>query len=97
MFTLGPFRVSEIEKLKTILENGQAQYELVADEDLRDELLQKFHQAATAIPKANIGQLDLSYIFVEISPEEFAKVAAEFEKIAILPPSDGTWELSEDD
>jgi hypothetical protein len=97
MITLGPFRIADIDKLREILDTHGAVHELVADEELRDKQTREFHEYATLAPRQAAGTLDLRYIFVEISEDEFKKVAAEFEKLAILPPSDGAWELAEEE
>lgn len=97
MLTIGPFRVTEIEKLKTILEGRHAQFEMYADEDLRDKLMAEFHANTTMNPRTGTGSLDLRYIFFELDPNEFEKAKFELEKLGITPPSDGSWELAEDE
>lgn len=98
MITLGPFRIHEIDKLREVLEARGAQHEFIADEDLRDRLMAEHHESATTLgPRATAGKLDLRYIFIEIEDAEFQKVATEFEKFGIMAPSDGSWELAEED
>ncbi len=97
MYSLGPFRLTDLEPIKAVLEAKQVPYELVADEDMRDELMARHHEVATANPRGAAGQLNLAYIFFEIDPAHFARVQEELEKHGITAPSDGSFELGEAD
>lgn len=96
MITLGPFRISEVDKLKGIMDAKGAVHDFFADEDMKERVLSEHNEVATFSRDA-AGKLDLRYIFIEIDEKEFEKVASEFEKLAIMKPSDGSWELSEED
>ncbi len=95
MITLGPFRISDIEKMSALLEKCGAAYDVYADEDMKEALLAQYNQNATLGPRTSAGTLNLSYIFFELQPGEFDKAAAELEKLGITKPSDGSWELEE--
>lgn len=97
MITLGPFRISDIEKMSALLEKCGAAYEVYADEDMKQDLIAQYNDRATLGPRASAGTLNLSYLFFELTPEEFEKAAAELEKLGITKPSDGSWELGETD
>jgi hypothetical protein len=97
MFTFGPFRISDVEALQSVLDQAGATYELFADEEERDQAMKRFNEEASKNPRAMAGGLDLRYIFLEIAPDEFEKAKGELEKFGITKPSDGSWELSDEE
>lgn len=97
MITLGPFRITDLEKMSALFEKCGAAYEVYADEDMKEALLAQYHDQATLGPRANAGTLNLSYLFFELQPAEYEKAATELEKLGITKPSDGSWELGEGD
>ncbi|HMN69569.1 MAG TPA: hypothetical protein PKC28_13595 [Bdellovibrionales bacterium] len=93
---LGPFRVTEIDQLKGILESRGVKYDFYIDEDVREQTMKEFVQRGGDPSRIGGGSLDLRIVFFEIDPADFPKAAAELEKLGITAPSDGSWELAED-
>lgn len=83
---LGPFSINEVESVKEIFISKKVPFEMLIDEDMRDQ----------EAPRGMAGQLDLKFVFFEISDSDFEKVKSHLEKYAIMELSDGSYELGEE-
>lgn len=92
---LGPFSMNEIESVKGIFESKKVSFEILVDEDLRDQQMAELNALASQNPKALAGQLDLKFIFIEIADADFEKVKPGLENYGIMEYSDGSYELGD--
>jgi hypothetical protein len=85
---LGPFSAIEVETLEELFKLKGVEYQLIVNEQLLKE-----HESA----HGRVFNLGLKFIRFEIADEDFVKVAEEMEKYGIVAPSDGSFELDNED
>ncbi len=94
---LGPFKVFELETIKELLSSSGIEFGLFIDKDLEKKILDQFHERAQTAPRTTAGSLNLSIVYFDISKEDFIKVKEPLKKYGIEAPSDGAFELDEED
>lgn len=92
---IGPFSINEVESVKELLQAKQVAFEMILDEDMKDQQMAEFQSQATQSPRAMAGQLDLRFIFFEIADSDYEKIKSHLEKYGIMEFSDGSYELGE--
>lgn len=97
MIQLGPFQILEAERIQEVLQRAGVSYDFFVDEDLKNHILEDFNSRALTNPRGAAGSLDLRICFFNMELSDFSKVKDEMEKFGITAPSDGSWELGEDD
>jgi hypothetical protein len=91
--TLGPFDISELEQLEALFESKKIDHEIIVNEDKLKEIAAHNRENS----RGRAYSVGLKVVHIEIADADFAKVAADLEKYGIAAPSDGSFELGEDD
>ena len=86
---IGPFNEFDIEAIHDLLEAKEIQFEV----KVHQNLLEKAHQ--TSGTRRSVA--DIKAVHFEISDEDFKKIEADLERYGIVAPSDGSYELGEED
>lgn len=94
---LGPFNTIDFNGITELLESKQIEYSVEIDEQAKNEILASYHDRAQYNPRQMAGSLDLKIIYFEIADGDFEKVKGALENYGIVPLSDGSFELGDEE
>jgi len=94
---IGPFSVNDFNGVKELLERRKIEHTVEVDQEAERAILAKFNDQAQGNPRAMAGSLNLQIVYFEIADADFPKIQDVMEKYGVLPLSDGSYELGEDE
>lgn len=85
---IGPFEVRDAQQIEQLFDRNQIEYEVYADEEMKQVQLQEHHDKIRLRTTGSIGSLDLRYIYFIISAADYPLVSSDLERFGILMGED---------
>ncbi len=81
---IGPFEVRDAQQIEHLFNRYQIEYAVNANEEMKQMILQEYHEKVRYRTTGAIGTLDLRYIYFIISETDYLKISHELERFGIL-------------
>jgi hypothetical protein len=94
---IGPFSINDVNGIEELLESKNLEYTASVDHEAERAILNRFNDTATLSPRQTAGTLDLKIVYFEIADADYEKVKDSLEKYGVVPVSDGSFELGEEE